>query len=207
MSFTALDFLAVGGATLVAGGVNALAGGGTLVSFPALLAIGVPALPANVTNTVALCPGYLSGTIAQREDLRGQGRRARWLAVTAGAGGLAGSALLELTPEKTFEVAVPWLLLLSCVLLATNNRVGAWVRSRSEPRPKEGTARPPLALLVTTALGAVYGGFFGAGMGIMLLALLGLFLDDTLVRINAVKQVLQFTVNILAAVSFASTLR
>lgn len=208
MSLSILDFAAAGGATMVAGAINALAGGGTLVSFPTLVAIGVPSLSANVTNTVALCPGYLSGALAQREDLAGQRRRVRDLAVTAGLGGLTGSVLLELTPESTFRAAVPWLLVLSCILLAAQDRMRAWVRARVEvaDRPAPGTAviaRPPWILLATVYLGAVYGGFFGAGLGIMMLALLGLFLDDTLVRINAVKQVLQLTINVVAAAFFA----
>jgi uncharacterized membrane protein YfcA len=222
VSLSVLDYVVAGGATAIAGAINALAGGGTLVSFPALVAIGVPSLSANVTNTVALCPGYLSGTLAQREDLQGQKRRVRWLAVAAGLGGLTGSALLEITPESTFRAAVPWLLVLSCVLLASQDRVRGWVRRRSETRtstaaapaletaaetgdasPEGGTLRPPAVLIGTVFAGAVYGGFFGAGLGIMLLALLGLFLDDTMVRVNAVKQVLQFAINILAAAFFA----
>ena len=225
MSLSVFDFVVVGAATLMAGAINALAGGGTLVSFPALLAVGVPALPANVTNTVALCPGYFSGTYAQRQDLAGQRTRSVWLGVVAGVGGLAGSALLEVTPEATFREAVPYLLVLSCVLLAFQDRVRTWVRARSEARAEGpaarapaaepgrpspegkvdagGEDRPALGLQATVFVGAVYGGFFGAGLGIMLLALLGLFLDDSLRRVNAVKQLLQLTVNVLAAVFFA----
>lgn len=206
MSFGALELLAAAGATLVAGVVNALAGGGTLVSFPALLAIGVPALPANVTNTVALCPGYFSGAWAQRSDLEGQRRRTVWLAATSAVGGLAGSALLEATPGKAFEAAVPWLLLVSCALLASNNAVRNFLRRRSGGALQGGSGdrRPPLSLLLTVLAGAVYGGFFGAGLGIMLLALMGMFLDESMVRVNAVKQVLQLTINLLAAAFFAA---
>jgi uncharacterized membrane protein YfcA len=207
VSLTVVDGVVVAGATLVAGAVNALAGGGTLVSFPTLVAVGVPALPANVTNTVALCPGYLSGTLAQRGDLGGQRRRLAWLTVTAGVGGLAGSALLEVTTNATFEKVVPWLLLLSCVLLLVQDRLRAWVATRAAGSGEEAgaptTARPPLPLLLTVLAGSVYGGFFGAGLGIMLLAVLGLFLDESMVRVNAVKQVLQFVINILAAAFFA----
>jgi uncharacterized membrane protein YfcA len=218
VNLTVVDFAAAAGATLVAGAINALAGGGTLISFPTLIAIGVPALPANVTNTVALCPGYLSGALAQRRDLAGQRRRLRRLALAAGLGGLTGSALLEVTPESTFRAAVPFLLVLSCVLLASQDRVRAMVRSRLEPAATAAVPAPPAPvppadppdvgppsgwLLVVTYAGAIYGGFFGAGLGIMLLAVLGLFLDDTMVRINAVKQVLQLAINTLAAVFFA----
>ncbi len=237
MSLDAIDFALAGGATLVAGAVNALAGGGTLVSFPTLVAIGVPALSANVTNTVALCPGYLSGTVAQREDLQGQRRRVRALGVAAAIGGLTGSVLLEITPESAFRSVVPWLLVLSCVLLAGQDRTRAWVKARSatgdttgaprgattvdgwatparrEPAGAAGApgdraavvdvGRPSWILLGTIFLGAVYGGFFGAGLGIMMLALLGLFLDDSLIRINAVKQALQLIINVVAAAFFA----
>jgi uncharacterized protein len=208
VNLTVLDFLAAGGATLVAGAINALAGGGTLVSFPTLVAIGVPALSANVTNTVALCPGYFSGAWAQREDLTDQRVRLRWLAVAASLGGLTGSAVLEVTSEATFRAAVPFLLVLSCLLLALQDRVRRFVGSRvAQPAdagvPVLADGVPSPWLLAAVFLGAIYGGFFGAGLGIMLLALLGLFLDDTLVRINALKQALQLAVNLLAAVFFA----
>jgi len=210
LSLTPLDFAAAGGATLVAGAINALAGGGTLVSFPTLVAIGVPALSANVTNTVALCPGYFSGAWAQRDDLRSQRTRLRWLAAAAGLGGLTGSALLEVTSEATFRAAVPWLVLLSCGLLAGQDRVRRWVGKG--PAAEAGTGPAPARdgvpsrwLLLLTYLGAVYGGFFGAGLGIMLLALLGLFLEDTLVRVNALKQALSLAINVLAAIFFAAS--
>jgi uncharacterized membrane protein YfcA len=209
VSLSALNYVAAGGASAVAGAVNALAGGGTLVSFPTLVAIGVPSLSANVTNTVALCPGYFSGAWAQRSDLSSQTRRLRWLAVAAGLGGLTGSGLLEVTSESTFRAAVPWLLVLSCVLLAGQDRVRGLVLSRTatpatpaaDRAPGDGV--PSKWLVVATFFAAVYGGFFGAGLGIMLLALLGLFLDDTMVRINALKQALALAINLLAAVFFA----
>jgi uncharacterized protein len=208
LSLTPLDFAAAGGATLVAGAINALAGGGTLVSFPTLVAIGVPALSANVTNTVALCPGYFSGAWAQRDDLRSQRTRLRWLAAAAGLGGLTGSALLEVTPEATFRSAVPWLVLLSCGLLAGQDRVRRWVGKAPAAGVGQAPAQdgvPSRWLLLLSFLGAVYGGFFGAGLGIMMLALLGLFLEDTLVRVNALKQALSLAINVLAAIFFAAS--
>jgi uncharacterized membrane protein YfcA len=234
VSLTVLDLAAAGGATLIAGAINAMAGGGTLVSFPTLVAIGVPALSANVTNTVSLCPGYFSGAWAQRDDLRGQRTRLRWLGAAAGLGGLSGGALLEVTSEATFRAAVPWLLVLSCVLLAGQDRVKAVVRSRtaaaaaapvpppaapppalppalppasspaSSPAERTGVVRrPSVWLILATFAGAIYGGFFGAGLGIMLLAVLGLFLDDSMIRVNALKQALQIAINVLAATFFA----
>jgi uncharacterized membrane protein YfcA len=218
MSLSGLDLAAAGGATMIAGAINALAGGGTLVSFPTLVAIGVPALSANVTNTVALCPGYLSGTWAQRDDLRTQGRRVWALGLVAALGGLIGSALLEVTPESTFRVAVPWLLVLACALLLAQDRVRALIKTRVDGldgRPASGgeadvapvasAPRPSVALMATVFASAVYGGFFGAGMGIMLIAVLGVFLDESMVKLNAVKQSLQFLVNISAAAFFAAS--
>src|SRR3984957_10187098 len=113
----ALDYLAAAGAAGAAGAINALAGGGTLVSFPTLVALGVPAVPANVTNTVSLLPGYLAGTWAQRDDLRPQLDQTRALAGAAAAGGLGGSILLVAIPVTVFRLAVPYLILASCALL------------------------------------------------------------------------------------------
>src|SRR5664279_72886 len=110
VSLGALDLGVAGVAAFVAGGVNALAGGGTLITFPALTAIGIPALNANITNTVALSPGYIGGTLAQRADLEGQRARVRAVAVPAVLGGLAGGALLILVGASTFRALVPWLI-------------------------------------------------------------------------------------------------
>jgi uncharacterized membrane protein YfcA len=209
VSLDAADLVLAGVAALGAGAVNALAGGGTLLSFPALVAIGVPSLPANVTNTVSLCPGYFSGTYAQRSDLAPQMPKVARLAVAGVAGGLIGSA-------------VPWLILLSCALLLSQDRVRGWVRARSGTKaaigapvgldgpgaaeaPAVGEHRPGPVMFLAVFAAAVYGGFFGAGLGIMLLAILGLFSDDRLVRVNAVKQALAFVINICAAALVAAT--
>jgi uncharacterized protein len=215
MSLTALDYLAAAGAAGAAGAVNALAGGGSLISFPTLVALGVPPVTANVTNTVALLPGYLSGTWAQRDDLRPQVRRARVLALVAGAGGLAGSVLLVLIPAEDFRVAIPYLILLSCALLLFQDRIRAVIRpatagtgapasasTTGSPPPADASEQWSLPLLLTVFIAAVYGGFFGAGLGIMLLALLGLFSAAPLVRLNALKQALSFVINLVAAVFF-----
>ena len=111
------ELVLLGGAGLLAGGVNAVAGGGSLISFPALLAVGYPSVPANVTNNVALLPGYVGGTLAYREELSGQGRRARMLSATGAVGGLIGAILLDVSPPGVFEAIVPFLILLSCGLL------------------------------------------------------------------------------------------
>jgi uncharacterized membrane protein YfcA len=203
MTLGAGDYVAVAAAAVAAGAVNAVAGGGTLITFPTLVALGVPPVSANVTNTVSLCPGYLAGSHAQRDDLRTQRDRLRRLTLVAAAGGLSGSILLIVIPAEAFRAAIPWLILLSCVLLAGQNRVRAWARPAG-PATVTTRAQAVTPLLgLTTFAAAVYGGFFGAGLGIMLLAVLGLFLDDTLVRLNALKQALSLLINVVAAVFFA----
>jgi len=186
-------------AAIAAGMINALAGGGTLVSFPALIALGVPDMAANITNTVALCPGYLGGAIAQRDDLRGQQRRI-WLLVPAGiTGGIAGSILLLLASEQVFHVIIPFLILLAALLLAVQDRVRDWILKHSLPKKSSGDGS--MAVL-PVGLAAVYGGYFGAGMSVIVLAVLGLFLDDTLTRLNALKQCISLSINVAAAVFF-----
>lgn len=186
-------------AAIAAGMINALAGGGTLVSFPALIALGVTDIAANITNTVALCPGYLGGAIAQREELRGQQRR-MWLLVPAGIiGGFTGSILLLLASEQVFHVIVPFLILLAALLLAVQDRVRDWILKHS--LLKKSRVDGSRAVL-PVGLAAIYGGYFGAGMSVIVLAVLGLFLDDTLTRLNALKQCLSLSINVAAAVFF-----
>ena len=127
---TTLEFVLLGGAGLLAGAVNAVAGGGSLISFPALLAVGYPSVTANVTNNVALLPGYVGGTLAYRRELRGQGRRARRLGVTSAAGGLGGAVLLDVSPPGVFEAIVPFLILLSCALLVAQPAASRVVERR-----------------------------------------------------------------------------
>ena len=185
---------------IVAGAVNALAGGGTLVCFPVLIASGIPALAANVTCTIALCPGYLGATLAQRADLHGQRNRLYLLLPLCVAGGLLGAALLLHTGEQKFTRAVPWLLLGACALLSAQERLGAALAKRTRSSAESSTPPPlPVWLLPLVVLGAAYGGFFGAGMSVILLALLGLALTDTLPRLNAVKQAMALATNCAAA--------
>jgi uncharacterized membrane protein YfcA len=200
LHLTGLDLLGAGGAAVVAGAVNAVAGGGTLISFPTLVGLGVPAVDANVTNTVSLVPGYLAGSWAQRTDLRPQLAHSRILAVVGGLGGLGGSILLVLIPGHAFRVAVPYLIVLSCLLLLLQDRVRRFV---VEPHPPERAGRHRPALTSLVFLASIYGGFFGAGLGIMLLAVLGLFSADPLAKVNALKQALSFLINVVSAVFFA----
>ncbi len=180
--------------------MNALAGGGTLITFPTLTAVGIPAVAANITNTVALCPGYLGGTIAQLKDLRGQTQRL-WLLAPAGVlGGIAGGILLLNTGEQAFRAMVPYLILLATALLAVQDRVRGWLLRRSERR---GSAPPHERWTVLpVGLASIYGGYFGAGLSVIVLAVLGLVLEDTLTRLNGLKQILSFSINIAAAIFF-----
>jgi len=194
------EFVLAGLAALAAGAVNALAGGGTLITFPMLTFLGVPAVAANVTNTVALCPGYFGGTIAQWKDLRGQTDRL-WLIIPASiVGGVLGGLLLLRTGERLFRELVPYLILLASVLLAIQDPVRAWL-TRRLGKGHSGTGLEKLAWL-PVGLAAVYGGYFGAGLSVIVLSALGLTLDDSLTRLNALKQAIAFAVNVAAAVFF-----
>ena len=185
-------------AAVVAGAVNALAGGGTLITFPTLVALGLPAVTANVTNTVALCPGYFGATVAQSSDLKGQ-RRRLWLVVPAGIlGGVAGGLLLLNTGERAFRALVPFLILAASGLLAAQGPVRGWLSRRS---PHAARVSPAWVGLPITAA-AVYGGYFGAGLSVIVLAVLGLALDDSLTRLNALKQAVALGVNLAAAACF-----
>jgi len=199
MSFTPLTFILAGLAALAAGAVNALAGGGTLITFPMLTFLGIPAVAANVTNTVALCPGYFGGTLAQWSDLRGQKKRL-WLIVPAGIiGGIIGGFLLLQTGEKLFKILVPYLILLASGLLAIQDPVRAWLTTRMGE--SQGSSLEKLTWL-PVSLASVYGGYFGAGLGVMLLSALGLTLNESLTRLNALKQVISLSVNVAAAIFF-----
>jgi len=191
------DFVFIGLAAVAGGAVNALAGGGTLITFPMLTAVGIPAVAANVTNTVALCPGYLGATLAQRKDLRGQGPRLRLLIPVSVLGGIMGGVLLLKTGEHLFRALVPFLILFATGLIAFQEPL----RSRIARRTGH---RAPAALWTALPIlpAAIYGGYFGAGVSVMVLAVLGLVLPDSLTRLNALKQAVAFSINIAAAVFF-----
>jgi hypothetical protein len=187
-------------AALAAGMMNALAGGGTLVTFPVLMAIGLPSVTANVTNTLALWPGSLGGALAQADDLKDQKKRL-WITIPAAIlGGLAGGVLLLRTTDQLFSHLVPFLILLATGLLA----VQAPLRNELARRQAPGAVRPiPEAwIFLPVFLGAIYGGYFGAGLGIILLAVLGLILNDSLTHLNALKQAIAFTTNFAASLLF-----
>jgi uncharacterized membrane protein YfcA len=187
-------------AAIAAGMVNALAGGGTLISFPALVALGVPEVVANITNTVALCPGYLGGALAQKKDLAGQRKRLMMLLPVGIIGGLVGGILLLYVSEQVFHILVPFLILLAAILLAVQDRIREWIRRHTG---HDGTDRKGCRNAALPAgLAAIYGGYFGPGLSVIYLAVLGLFLDDTLTRLNALKQCLSLATNVAAAIFF-----
>jgi len=195
-----IDLVLVGLAAMAAGVVNALAGGGTLITFPVLTAVGLPAVAANITNTVALCPGYLGATLAQANDLQGQRRRLWLLAPAAVCGGVVGGLLLLVSGERVFRSLVPFLILLASGLLAAQDRVRAWLLRRAQ---RSGHATSPEAwMALPVGLAAIYGGYFGAGLSVIVLAVLGLGLDDSLTRLNALKQSISLSVNVAAALFF-----
>lgn len=197
---TILQFFLAALAALAAGVVNALAGGGTLITFPMLVALGVPAVSANVTNTVALSPGYLGGTLAQKKDLAGQTKRLWYCLPAAALGGILGGWLLLRTGEKLFTDLIPWLILLASGLLAIQDPVRSWMTRRLN-RPDAGSTSPALSSFAV-GLASVYGGYFGAGLSVIVLSALGLTLEDSLTRLNALKQAIAFAVNVAAAVFF-----
>lgn len=181
----------------VAGVFNGVAGGGTLIAFPTLLALGYPALTANVTNTVGIWPGYLGGVAGFRVEIGDQRSRARQLAPAAGAGAVVGAVLLLTTPSAEFARLAPWLVLFAAALFAVQPLLLRQLGPSGHGHP---TRR--LLLFAGTFLTAVYGGYFGAAMGIMLLAVLGLALPDTLIRTSGLRAVLSVLVNGVAAVVF-----
>lgn len=194
-----IDFVFVGFAAIAAGAVNALAGGGTLITFPMLTFLGVPAVAANVTNTVALCPGYFGGTLAQWNDVQEQENRL-WIVVPASIlGGVVGGFLLLQTGERLFRELVPYLILLASGLLAIQDPVRAWLTRRMGEG--QGASLEKAAWL-PVGLASIYGGYFGAGLSVIVLSALGLTLEDTLTRLNALKQAVAFSVNVAAAIFF-----
>lgn len=195
-----LDYVIIGVAALVAGAINALAGGGTLITFPVLTALGIPAVVANITNTVALCPGYLGGALAQREDLKAQKKRLVYYVPIGVVGGILGGILLLQTGEKLFREIVPYLILVAALLLAVSDPVRKFVNNRLT---RAGASSDHILWsVVPVAFAAVYGGYFGAGLSVIVIAVLGLTLNDSLTKLNALKQVISLSVNVAAAVFF-----
>ncbi|MGE5594936.1 MAG: sulfite exporter TauE/SafE family protein [Hyphomicrobiales bacterium] len=188
------------GAAFVAGAINAVAGGGSLISFPALLAAGYPSKAANVTNSVAIWPGYISGNVAYRRELEPQQRRVIALAAPSILGALAGSVILLWTPESAFDALVPFLILFGTLLMAFQDRLALFAVDHKLGARDEGHI--PAVLLVAVFVLAIYGAYFGAGLGIMTLAVLGILLPDDIQHSNALKGALSTLINAVAVVYF-----
>ena len=186
-------------AGVAAGAVNAIAGGGSLITFPTLIATGLPAVAANVTNSVSVFPGYVSSVAGSRADLAGQGHRLRTVVPAAVLGSVAGCALLLLTPARAFDLVVPFLVLGAAAILAFQQRLRGLVGHPRHLSPR----RAAVTLQIVVFAGAVYGGYFGAALGVMYVAALALILDEPLNRINALKNVLSAAVGLVTVVVFA----
>lgn len=199
-----LDFCAVLLAGCAAGTINTIVGSGSLITFPTLVALGYPPLVANVSNNIGLVPGSLSGVIGYRRELAGQRRRLGMLVPSSALGSAVGSGLLLVLPSDVFDRVVVVLIVLALVLVvaqpALSRRLAA---RRGRSGVPHGDVSPLLWALVAAA--GVYGGYFGAAQGIILVSVLGILVDDGLQRLNAAKNVLALTVNGVAAVVFMAT--
>ena len=184
-------------AGVAAGGVNAVAGSGTLFTFPVLLALGYPPITATVSNSIGLAPGTLSGTIAYRRELAGQKARLVRFGTMSFLGAVTGAMLLIYLPPGVFEAVVPFMIGAACVLIVLQPRVTTWIWSRRPATRNGGVLMPAGAYLTGT-----YGGYFAAAQGIILISLLGATLDDELQRLNALKNALAAITNGTAAVLY-----
>ena len=193
---TPLHAVAVAAAGLAAGAINTIVGSGSLITFPTLLGVGIKAVPANVSNTIGLVPGSVSGAIGYRRELSGQTRRILQLMPAAVAGAICGAILLLAVPGA-FRSVVPILILIAVVLVLVQPRIARWRQARGHIRE-----HPGAVLHLGVFLTAIYGGYFGAAQGVILLALLGITIDDDLQRLNGVKNVIAAVVNGVAAVWF-----
>lgn len=194
------EIAGVFGAGIVAGTVNTVVGSGSLLTFPTLVAFGYSPLVANVSNTLGLVPGSVSGAVGYRRELTGQRGRLKRLGAVSVAGGLLGAGLLLLLPSTSFERVVPYLILVACLLVVVQPRLSAAMIRRSATQPDR--TRPHVLLDAGVFLTAIYGGYFGAAQGVILVALLGIFIDDHVQRLNAAKNVLAGLVNGVAALVF-----
>jgi uncharacterized membrane protein YfcA len=189
-------------AAFIAGAINAVAGGGSLVSFPALIAAGYATKTANVTNTVALWPGYIGGSYGYRGELQRQRRRIVALAVPSILGGLLGSAILLYTPGSAFDAIVPFLILFACLVMALQDRLSAFAASHR--LQAQHADHIPAPLYVGTFALSIYGGYFGAGLGILLFAGLAILLPDDIQHTNALKGLLSALINAVALIYFVA---
>jgi uncharacterized membrane protein YfcA len=199
---TLLDQLAIFGTGIAAGCINTIVGSGTLITFPVLLALGYPPVTANVSNTIGLVPGGVSGVLGYRRELAGQRGRMRRYGTATLLGGVTGAILLLTLPAGAFRAIVPVLIIAALVLVVT----GPWLSNRVRQRRAAGRGVPehggPLLLAAIFGTG-VYGGYFGAAQGVLLIALLGVFVADDIQRLNAIKNYLALVANTVSALIFA----
>ena len=197
---TPLEGVGVFAAGTAAGTINTIVGSGSLVTFPVLLAIGYPPVVANVSNSVGIAPGSVSGAFGYRHELVGQCGRLLRLGAASLLGGLTGAILLLVLPQKAFDAIVPALVGVACALVLVQPKLSEWLRRVHDDQPHGG-----LWLVMGAYIVGVYGGYFGAAQGVLLIALLSLFLTDDLQRLNAAKNVLAAIANVVAAVCFLAT--
>lgn len=197
---TPLELFLIALAGLGAGAINSLVGSGTLITFPTLIAFGVPPVTATMSNAIGLIAGGVSGTWGYRRELRGQGKRLRWQIPASLSGALLGALLLLNLPETVFETVVPVLLVLALLLVVFQPKLQAWVlrRTGQDSDAEIGPVRMALLLVGTFAVG-IYGGYFTAAQGILLMGLFGALLTDHIQRQNAAKNLLSLLVNLVAA--------
>lgn len=192
------EIVAIIAAATGAGAINAVVGSGSLITFPTLLAFGFHPVIANVSNNVGLVPGMVTGAVGYREELAGQRGRLLRLGTASLTGALAGASALLALPPGVFKVIVPALIIVACGLVIVQPLLSAWVASRERPRAEHGGP----ALVAGVFLAGVYGGYFGAAQGVLLIGLLGVLLNETLQRITGAKNVLVLIVNGAAAIVF-----
>ena len=193
-----MNLLLLAGAGVAAGAANAVIGSGTLLTYPLLLASGLPPVVANGTNSLGIAPGNAVGAWGYRREMAGRGRQVAWMAALVGVGALVGAVLVIVLPSSVFERIVPWLILAACVLVL----VQPWLVHRLRSRGVDPTSLPRSALIPVLVAVGVYAGYFGAAQGIILMAALGALYDADLQRSNAAKNVLQGVSNTAAAVVF-----
>jgi len=195
----------IGLAGFAAGVINALVGSGTLITFPTLVALGYPPVTSTMSNAVGLVAGSASGTWGYRADLSGQWDRLRWQIPASLAGAVLGAYLLLHLPEKVFIKVVPVLLVLALVLVVAGPRIQSWARRRAEAQgrsPEHVTPARMVALVLGTFAVGVYGGYFTAAQGILLVGVMGALLPESVQRMNAAKNLTTLVVNVVAAVAY-----
>ncbi|TFV66002.1 sulfite exporter TauE/SafE family protein [Blastococcus sp. CT_GayMR20] len=195
---SAVDLLIAAGVALLAGGINSIAGGGSLILFPTLVALGLGTVPANVTNSVVQWPGYLGGVVGFRKEYEGQRARLIRFGAVALLGGTAGGVLLLTTPSEAFDVVVPVLVLLASLLLAIQPLLTRNLQRTGD----DGARRDPAWLYLALFLATVYGGYFGGALGVILVGVLGVALHDLKLS-NALKSALSAVTATISLLIFA----